>query len=452
MSGVTFISIPGEVGNSDFTYFQIVIGYMLGYLVIGTILLPLYYKLNLVSIYTYLHKRFGLYSYKTGSTFFIISRMIGSSLRLFIVATVLQIAIFNQLKVPFEVTVIATIMLIWLYTFRAGIKTIVWTDTLQTTFMLSAVILSIIIIGRDMDLSASGLFSEIINNEHTRIFEWDWQSDRNFFKQFFAGAFIAIVMTGLDQDMMQKNLTCRNLKDAKKNMFWFSISLLPVNLLFLSLGTLLYAYLSHTGISFAPDSFQFSQESLKYLHTDKLYPELALHQFGTAAGIIFIMGIIAAAFSSADSTLTALTTAFMVDILGIDVTRESRYTKEKKMLIHLGFSMLTFFAILIFRWINDDSVINAVFKVAGYTYGPLLGLYTFGLFTKRKTRDKVVPAIAVLSPLITYLINIYSEQLLFGYKFGFELLLLNGLITFTGLFLFSVKAEGGKIPAENQGR
>jgi Na+/proline symporter len=443
LSGVTFISIPGEVGNSNFFYYQIVIGYMLGYLVIGTILLPLYYKLNLVTIYTYLKNRYGVFSYKTGASFFMLSRMIGSSLRLFIVATVLQVAIFNRLNVPFELTVIVTILLIWVYTFRAGIKTIVWTDTLQTAFMLAAVVISIAIIGKELNLNTAGVWDIIVSSDYARIFDWDWNSKTNFFKQFFAGAFIAIVMTGLDQDMMQKNLTCRNLKEAKKNMFWFSISLLPVNLLFLSLGTMLYAYVAHTGLVFDAGSFYFSQETLRFVNTDKLFPELALHHFGTFAGIVFILGIIAAAFSSADSTLTALTTTFMVDILGIDVTKDSKQTQKKKMIVHLCFSILTFLALLIFKWINDDSVINAVFRIAGYTYGPLLGLFAFGLFTRRRAIDKVVPAIAVLSPVLTYFINAYSDYILFGYKFGFELLLVNGFLTFTGLWIFSVK-EGSK--------
>jgi Na+/proline symporter len=248
-------------------------------------------------------------------------------------------------------------------------------------------------------------------------------------------------MTGLDQEMMQKNLTCRNLKDAKKNMFWFSISLLPVNLLFLSLGVLLYSYISYSGLTFGPDSFQYSMETLKYLHTDKLYPELALNHFGGFAGIIFTLGIIAAALPSADAALTALTTTFVVDILGIDISKDSKSTISKKLKVHIGFSILTFLTIIIFSWINDGSVINAVFKIAGYTYGPLLGLYAFGLFTKRKVVDKMVPIIAICSPILSYFLNLYSEKLLFGYKFGFELLLLNGFFTFLGLLVFSSKTH-----------
>jgi len=436
LSGVTFISVPGEVGNSSFYYFQMVIGYLLGYFVIATILLPIYYKLSLVSIYSYLEKRFGFSSYKTGAAFFLLSRVIGASFRLFLVATVLQLAFFDSFGIPFAVTVIVTIMLIWLYTYRAGIKTIVWTDTLQTLFMLLAVIISIYLISKEMHLSFSGLIAEIHTSKYSGIFDWDWHSERNFFKQFFAGAFIAIVMTGLDQDMMQKNLTCRNLKDAQKNMFWFSITLVPVNFLFLSLGALLYAYFAKSGLVFSgPDSFQFSYEASKFVHTDKLFPELAINHFGIVAGITFLLGIIAAAFSSADSALTALTTSFTVDILGIDVNKESISTQKKKRIVHLGFSLLIFLVILVFKWINNDSVINMVFKVAGYTYGPLLGLYAFGLFTRYQVKDKFVPIIAIISPIATYLINEYSETILWGYRFGFELLLVNGLIMFLGLLI-----------------
>jgi SSS family transporter len=442
LSGVTFISVPGEVGNSYFYYFQMVIGYLLGYFVIATVLMPIYYKLNLVSIYTYLEKRFGFAAYKTGAAFFLLSRVVGSSFRLFLVATVLQLAFFDSFGVPFWLTVIVTILLIWLYTYRAGIKTIVWTDTLQTTFMLLAVFISIYLIGKEMNLSFSSLITEIKSSQFSKVFDWDWHSDRNFFKQFFAGAFIAIVMTGLDQDMMQKNLTCRNLKDAQKNMFWFSITLVPVNLLFLSLGVLLYSYISSVGLNFSGENvFQFVAETGKFEHTDKLYPELAINHFGITAGVTFLLGIIAAAFSSADSALTSLTTSFTVDILGVDVNKESKDTQKKKRYVHLGFSMLIFLVILIFKWINDDSVINQVFRVAGYTYGPLLGLFAFGLFTKIKVYDKFVPIVAVLSPVLTYIVNMFSEELLGGYKFGFELLLVNGFIMFVGLLLLAKRTE-----------
>ncbi|MCD4796215.1 MAG: sodium:solute symporter [Candidatus Cloacimonetes bacterium] len=426
LSGVTFISVPGWVADTKFYYFQMVLGYLVGYFVIATVLMPIYYKLNLVTIYTYLEKRFGYWSYKTGSAFFLLSRVIGASFRLFLVAGVLQIGFFNAFEIPFWITVLVTISLIWVYTFRAGIKTIVWTDTLQTLFMLTAVVVTIFIVAKGLNLNFSGIIKTVRESDYSTVFNWDWKSKSNFIKQFIAGAFIAIVMTGLDQDMMQKNLTCRNVKDAKKNMFWFSITLVPVNLLFLSLGALLYIYASKFGIVIPAK-------------TDDLYPTLALNNFSIFAGIVFLLGITAAAFSSADSALTALTTSFSVDFLNMDVNDEKKDIRKTKRLVHLGFSLLLFIVILIFNFLNDESVISAVFKAAGYTYGPILGLFAFGLLTKRKVIDKVVPYIAIISPILVYFLNVFSEQLLFGYKFGFELLIVNGAFTFFGLLMFSRK-------------
>ena len=434
LSGVTFISIPGEVGifiseaepsYRAFTYFQIVIGYLLGYFIIAQVLMPLYYRLKLVSIYTYLKQRYGIRTYKTGSLFFLLSQTMGASLRLFLVAGVLQIAFFDSFGIPFIVTVTITILLIWVYTYRAGIKTIVWTDTLQTLFMLLAVVISIYYLTAELDISFSDYSKLIREHDYAQIFVWDWQGSRFFFKQFFAGAFIVVVMTGLDQNMMQKNLTCKNLKDAQKNMYWFSAILVPVNFLFLSLGLLLYLYAEQKGISLP-------------LRSDDLYPILALKHFTVFLGIVFLLGIIAAAFSSADSALTALTTAFCVDFLNLEESSDK--AKEKTRLkVHIGFSFILFLVIVVFRIINNDSVISAVFTVAGYTYGPLLGLYTFGLFTRRQVIDKYVPYIAVVSPLLAYIISLYSEQLFWGYKFGFEVLILNGLLMFVGLLLISGK-------------
>ncbi len=426
LSGVTFISVPGWVAESKFYYFQMVLGYLAGYFVIATVLMPVYYKLNLVSIYTYLEKRFGTHSYKTGSAFFLLSRIIGASFRLFLVAGVLQIGFFNAFNIPFYITVAVTISLIWVYTFRAGIKTIVWTDTLQTLFMLAAVIITVFIIGKNLNLDFNGIISVIKNSEYSKMFNTEWKSESNFFKQFIAGAFIAIVMTGLDQDMMQKNLTCKNLKDAKKNMFWFSITLIPVNLIFLSLGVLLYFYAERSGIQI-PDK------------PDDLFPLLALNHLSVFAGIVFLLGITAAAFSSADSALTALTTAFSIDFLKLNINNPDKKAEKTKRLVHIGFSFLIFGVILLFSSLNDESVVSAVFKVAGYTYGPILGLFAFGLMTKRKVKDKIVPFIAVISPVLIYFINMYSEKLFFGYKFGFELLLVNGFLMFIGLFIFSEK-------------
>ncbi len=426
LSGVTFISVPGWVVDTKFYYFQMVMGYLLGYFVIATVLMPIYYKLNLVTIYTYLEKRFGYWSYKTGSAFFLLSRVIGASFRLFLVVGVLQIGFFNAFNVPFWITILVTISLIWVYTLKAGIKTIVWTDTLQTFFMITAVIVTIFIIAKELNLDTAGVFETLINSDYSTVFNWDWQSESNFFKQFVSGAFIAIVMTGLDQDMMQKNLTCRNIKDAKKNMFWFSITLVPVNLIFLSLGVLLYVYASKMGI-YLPKT------------TDELYPMLALNHFSAFAGVIFLLGITAAAFSSADSALTALTTSFSVDFLNLKVNEENKNINKIKKLVHIGFSLVLFLVILVFNVLNDKSVVSAVFTAAGYTYGPILGLFAFGLLTKRQVIDKAVPFIAVVSPILLYFINRYSIDILFGYKFGFELLIVNGALTFLGLLIFSKK-------------
>ena len=424
LSGVTFISVPGEVGNSNFYYFQVVLGYILGYYVIAKVLLPLYYQLNLISIYSYLEDRFGFWSYKTGAFFFILSRALGSSLRLYLVASVLQLILFDSLGIPFWVSVLITVGLIWLYTYKGGIKTVVWTDTLQTAFMLGAVLITIVLIGQDLGIKSLGEYiSTIAQDSRSQIFNWDWKAGTNFFKQFVSGAFITIVMTGLDQDMMQKNLTCKNIGDAQKNMFWFTGTLVIVNLLFLSLGVMLYLYAESKGIALPGKS-------------DQLFPLLATEHFSAFAGIVFVLGIIAAAYSSADSTLTALTTSFCIDFLEI----EKKYAPEDRVRIrqkvHIAFTGLFYLLILSFYWLNDQSVINSVFIIAGYTYGPLLGLYSFGLFTKWKVKDRWVPYIAVASPLITYAITQNSERLLWGYKFGFEALILNGMLMFLGLYLF----------------
>lgn len=428
LSGVTFISVPGEVGNTNFYYFQVVLGYILGYFTIAKVLLPLYYRLNLISIYSYLEDRFGFWSYKTGAFFFILSRALGSSLRLYLVASVLQLILFDSLGIPFWVSVLITVGLIWLYTFKGGIKTVVWTDTLQTAFMLGAVVITIVAIGQDLGIKSLGEYiSTIAQDSRSEIFNWDWKAGTNFFKQFISGAFITIVMTGLDQDMMQKNLTCKSIGDAQKNMFWFTIILVFVNLLFLSLGVMLYLYAESKGITLPGKS-------------DELFPLLATQHFSAFAGIVFVLGIVAAAYSSADSTLTALTTSFCIDFLEI----EKKYAPEERVKIrkkvHVAFTVMFYFLILAFYWLNDQSVINSVFIIAGYTYGPLLGLYTFGLFTQLKVKDQVVPYLAVAAPLITFAISQNSERFLWGYKFGFEALILNGLLMFIGLYLFRKKA------------
>lgn len=425
LSGVTFISVPGEVGNSAFTYFQMVLGYVLGYFVIIKILLPLYYRLNLISIYEYLDQRFGFWSYKTGAFFFLISRTIGAAFRLFLVAGVLQLTIFDAWKIPFEVSVLVTILLIWIYTFRGGIKTIVITDTLQTFFMLLAVVITLLAIGKEMDLGISEMTRVIADSDWSNIFIWDVNNGRNFYKMFFSGALITIVMTGLDQDMMQKNLTCRSLKDAQKNMFWFSLSLIFVNMLFLGLGALLYIYAQESGTALPANS-------------DDVYPLLSMNYFPAVVGVFFILGITAAAYSSADSALTSLTTSFCVDFLNID-RYEEKLRRTLRLAVHIGFSVLLFFVILVFNWINDDSVINSLFTAAGYTYGPLLGMFTFGLFSKKAVIDKWVPIIALLSPLISYFLNALIPKWFDGFQLGFLVLLLNGCLTLAGLLLISRK-------------
>jgi len=421
LSGVTFLSVPGLVAANSFAYMQVVLGYVAGYFVIMQVLLPLYYRLQLTSIYTYLEGRFGPNSYTTGSIFFLLSRVIGAAFRLYLIAIVLQSAIFDSLQIPFWLTVVITIILIWVYTFRSGIKTIIWTDTLQTALMLAAVIITVITISRQM-LPDTDLLSYVYNSDYSKIFFFDdYKAGNYFFKNFLSGMFLTIVMTGLDQDMMQKNLSCRNLGDAQKNMLWLSVSLVLVNFVFLSLGVLLYDFADLNQITFD--------------RPDQLYTSVALSgQLGSAVLILFILGMVAAAYSSADSALTALTTSFCVDILKIEKMEAERSKRVRKM-VHLGFSALLFVVILIFRELNDDSVINELFTAAGYTYGPLLGLYAFGLYTKRPVLDRAVPIAAIASPLLAYFIREYALQV-FAYKMSFEHLIINGALMF--LFLWAI--------------
>ncbi len=423
LSGVTFISIPGMVNKAEFSYLQFVLGYLLGYLVIATILMPLYYRLNLISIYAYLEQRFGYWSYKTGAFFFLLARTIGAALRLYVVAGVLQLAVFDQLGVPFSVSVFITIALIWVYTFRGGMKTIIWTDTFQTLAMLICVGTSIVIISSELNLSFQGLVTTVEESSYSKVLFWDVKDSRYFLKQFLSGAFITIVMTGLDQDMMQKNLSCKNLGEAQKNMFTFSIILVLVNILFLSLGALLYIFAEAKGITLPGKG-------------DDVFPFLALNYFPAFAAVAFILGIVAITYASADSALTALTTSFCVDFLDFKNKPEAQ-RKRLKFYVHIGFSLLLMVVILIFKLINDESVVTAVFKIAGYTYGPLLGLYAFGLFIRRDLQDKLVPIICFLAPILTYILNINSKAWFWGYEFGFEILMVNGFITILGLLAIS---------------
>jgi Na+/proline symporter len=426
LSGVTFISVPGWVGTTGFSYMVIVFGYVFGYLVISLVLLPMYYRLRLTSIYTYLDGRFGGVTYKTGASFFLLSRIIGASFRMFLVVSILQTFVMDHFGVPFWVTVVAFILLIEGYTMKGGIKTIIWTDTLQTTFMLLAVLVSVFIILQHMDTSLTDMIATVCGSDLSTIIVTDAGSKENVVKLFFSGMFITIVMTGLDQDMMQKNLTCRNLKDAKKNIYLMSWALIPVNFLFLSMGALLYLYAAKLGIPIPA-------------RTDDLFPTIALQYHGAFAGIIFLIGLVAAAYSSADGSITALTTSFSIDILGIErndhISQEQGTSIRKR--VHIGFALLMFLLVLLFRAINDESVINKLFTIAGYTYGPLLGLYGFGLFTRRVAWDKWVPLVAILSPIVSYIISVNAAWWFNGYQFGFELLIINGMLTFLGLLFIS---------------
>lgn len=426
LSGVTFISVPGNVAKTEFSYFQIVLGYLVGYWFIMGVLMPLYYRLNLVSIYTYLEQRFDFWSYKTGAFFFLVSRTMGSALRLYLAATVLDLFLFRAWNVPFFVTVATTILLIWIYTFKGGIKTIVWTDTFQTLFLISAVCITVWQISAALGWSVGDLPRVIGESQYSRIFFFDDPTSRLYFwKQFLGGAFITITMTGMDQEIMQKNLTCKNIGEAQKNMFWFSLIMAFVTLLFLVLGALLYLYSESRGLPL-PDA------------SDELFPRLAFGELGLAVGIFFLLGITASSYASADSALAGLTTSFCIDFLNFKKKGEKQKSREK-LLVHIGFSLVFLIVIVVFKAINERSVIDAVLTIAGYTYGPLLGLFIFGIFTKRLVRDRLVPVVCVLSPVLSYVIASNSAKLMPWYgAMGIEVLILNGLITVFGLFLTSI--------------
>ena len=426
LSGVTFVSIPGMVGTNYFYYLQFVFGNVVGYVFITYILVPIYYDLKLVSIYTYLESRFGIKSYKTGSLFFLISQSFGAALRLMLAAKILQYAVFDAFHIPFFVTVIGILALIWLYTHKSGIKTIVWTDTLQTFFLLMAVAVTIYVVKNSLGLSLSETVSSVVKHDYFKVFDWDFNSGNNFFKQFISGVLIAIAMIGLDQNMMQKTLTCKNRKEAQRNILTFSLILAVTQFLFLGLGVMLYMYAEKFGI-------QLEVENGKFINTDTLFPMLSLNHFGTLASISFILGITAASFSSADSALTALTTSFTHDFLDI----QHKNSKEKKKLknrVLLGFSIVIFTIIMLFSH-SKGNVISMIFKVAGYTYGPLLGLYLFGIFTKIQIKDVAVPFICIVMPILTYLLNYYFV-IWFNFDFGFMNIFVNALLTVICLILF----------------
>ncbi|PKP03615.1 MAG: sodium:solute symporter [Bacteroidetes bacterium HGW-Bacteroidetes-6] len=432
LSGVTFMSVPGWVGETGFSYFMVVLGYFLGYLVISFVLLPLYYKLNLTSIYTYLEQRFGFASYKTGAMLFVVSRSLGASLRMFLVVNVLQIFLFNGLGVPFVVTACIFILLVLLYTFQGGIKTIVWTDTLQTTFMLGAMVFTIASIASQMNLSVVELVKKVADSSFSYITVTDFTARNHWLKQLLSGAFITITMTGLDQEMMQKNLSCKNLRDARKNMLSFSVVLIFVNMLFLFLGASLFLY---------ADTFSIPIPALP----DDLFATISLHYLPPLAGIVFLVGLISAAYPSADGAITSLTTSFSIDILKINrLGLSEKQQKRKRLIVHFSFAILLLSLIIMFSYINDRSIIDKLFTIAGYTYGPLLGLYSFGLFTRLQIHDKWVLVPVLAAPMLSYLLSIFSEQLLSGYKVGFELLIINGFLTFIGLLFISKRGSGNQ--------
>lgn len=437
LSGVTFISVPGAVGNGDFAYFQFILGNAVGFIIIAYVLLPLYYRMNLTSIYTYLEERFGFYSYKTGAMIFLISRTIGSAFRLYLVAIILQRFIFDAWNVPFIVTVSVCLLLIWLYTNKGGLKTIIVTDTLQTFFLVSAVILSIYFMAESLGFSFWESMEAVKESSYSTVFFWeDFLGNKaHFWKHFIGGIFITIAMTGLDQDLMQKNLSMKTIGEAQKNMLTFTGIFVVINLFFLSVGAMLYMYAAQNNID------------VSALPTpDYLYPEIALNHFTVLPGIIFMMGLTAATFATTDSALTALTTSYCVDFLNFNkkVDPNDRGLVKTRNRVHFAFSLVMLGVILIFRLINDDSVVNAIFMAAGYTYGPLLGLFAFGILTKKGINDRLVPYISILSPIILYVLNTYLLIPYSAYKIGFELIIYNGALTFLMLLLTSKNQSPAK--------
>ena len=414
ISGITFVSVPGMVLVSQMNYLQTCMGFILGYVVVAFVLLPLYYKLNLTSIYAYLGQRLGVRSHKTGSWFFLLSKMSGAAVRFYVVCMILQRFVFEPLGIPFALTTVLLVMLIWLYTRKGGIKTLVWTDSLQTLCLFTVLFLIIYKVAADLHLSMSDAVTAISNSELSRVFVWDdWVSKQNFWKQFLSGVFIVLVMTGVDQDMMQKNLTCKTLRGAQKDMCTYGVAFLPANMLFLSLGVLLTMWYQQQGLALPAQG-------------DELLPTY----IATSANLeyLFVLGIVAAAFSSADSALTSLTTIYCVDIM------EQKDNERLRKRAHLAMCVVFILFILFFKTVNSTSLIDAIYIICGYTYGPLLGLFAFGLLTKRQVNDRLVPYVAVASPLLCYAVD-YGVGALTGYRFGYELLMLNGLLTFIGLWL-----------------
>ncbi|MDO4558991.1 MAG: sodium:solute symporter [Planctomycetia bacterium] len=442
LSGVTFMSVPGAVARQNFYYMPMVFGFFVGYLIVATVLMPLYYRMNLTSIYGYLEHRFGVHSYRTGAAFFILSRCLGATLRMFLVVEVLYLFILRQFGMPFEVAAILFIALILAYTMKGGIRTIVWTDTLQTTFMLLAVVLSICFISREMRWDFATFCTTVSGCDYFRFLDTDWHSGTFFLKQFFSGIFVTIAMTGLDQEMMQKNLSCRNIHDAQKNMYVFSGILIAINLLFLTLGAVLAIYLIST-----PEGTAQLSQWITDKQTDRIFPTVAFEHLGTVAGLVFFVGLISSAYPSADGALTSLTTSFCIDVLAMERRKYWDEMKRRRIryVVHVAFALLFLGLILFFNVVRNDAIINLVYDVASYTYGPLLGLFLFGILTKRRVRDAWIPGIAVASPLLCFVCEFLAERYC-GFSFGFTLLIVNGAYTFLGCLLTSRPAISGSDP------
>ena len=442
LSGVTFISVPGQVGSPDvqFKYFQFVLGNAMGFLIIAKLLLPLYYRMNLTSIYGYIEQRLGTISYKTAATIFLISRTIGSAARLYLVVLVLQRYVFDAFGVPFWITVLGSLVLIFSYTYKGGLKTIIVTDTLQTLFLVSSVLFTIYFICSSLDFSPLEAFDAVKNSSYSKVFFYeDWLKSNFFVKQILGGIFVTLAMVGLDQDLMQKNLSCATIGEAQKNMYYFTGIFVLINIFFLSVGALLYLYAEKNGIAVPLDAVTGQPR------TDLLFPEIAFNHLTIIPAIIFLLGLTAATFATTDSALTALTTSFCVDFLNMDkkTNTEEGNAIRTRHLVHIGFSVLMLGVIMIIYWMNSDSVVSLIFKIAAFTYGPLLGLYTFGLFAKTKTvKDKWVPLVCIIAPALTFIISSYSTEWLGNYKFAEELIIINGGLTFLGLWLISKPAIG----------
>lgn len=439
LSGVTFISVPGEVGaeaGQQFKYFQFVIGNAIGFIIVATVLLPLYYRMNLTSIYGYIEQRLGYYSYKTASFIFLLSRTIGSAFRLYLVVIVLQHFVFDFFKIPFAFTVLLSLGLIFAYTYKGGLKTIIVTDTLQTFFLVGSVFFTIYFICNHLNLGIVDAFETVKNSSYSKIFFFEnfMTNKFHFAKQILGGMFVTITMVGLDQDLMQKNLSCKNIKEAQKNMFTFTGIFVVINLFFLSVGALLYLYATKNGIEVPTELVN----GKSITRTDYLFPEIAFNHFSLVPAVVFLLGLTAATFATTDSALTALTTSFCIDFLGMEKKQETKATIKTRHLVHLAFSFILFLVIILFKSINDQSVVTMIFVLASYTYGPLLGLFSFGLLVKNKdVKDKFVPYICFLSPLATFLISKNSTVLFGNYVFDNELIIVNGLITFIGLLIIS---------------